>query len=280
MSDTFQPTQPASPSLAVKGFREWLVTGKGKVEQLGPFNLLVWERCVGSGKLYASIVDGRLEVRGKTFKPTQVEALREALGKLLPPDHPATITVYRPQHPSVARKSTDTIASFHATVPLQRLCQGADAINKREATALSEQAEWMAAQAARALAAAPALALAVAKRQSVTAVLDKLVSHWISTMPNIEDPQSINEGPCAEYAQDAVEALQAQFPEADVEVLDAEEVLSGEGLCMPNYYHTFLKIDGFYFDAEQTAGTPMWQSLPFFRRNKLNIVPEGRQHSR
>lgn len=107
----------------------------------------------------------------------------------------------------------------------------------------------------------------MAGEERVVRILETLVEDWLARGDRtITEPRSINEGPCAEFAEEARKLLEAHLPGIAVEVLCEEDVLAPDGVELPNWFHTFIVVGGSYHDAEATAGVHDWRDLPFFRR--------------
>jgi len=91
-------------------------------------------------------------------------------------------------------------------------------------------------------------------RTRITEILEAVVAEWLPQCQGLR--LLINAGPCAEFAEDAEHALRTQIPElaGRIQILDAHAYCEECGYSRPQEYHTFLRIDDLYFDAEHTQG--------------------------
>ncbi len=254
------PRPPGAP-------RFWTMGANGRIRASGPHASPDIETAIPKGAIVAAFdADGVVRVSGTAFEAARSTKLSAFLLEHLQPDHPVRAEIYR------YRAVEGTRPIFQATHRLVtttgRLGTALDALQK----ALYGDGKPVAVPTAPSNAKAEG---SPAAPSPVEECLERLVKKWQSENAHVTDPRSINEGPCTEWAEDAEEALATEFPGLKVEVLCEEDVLEPQGLVLPNYYHTFLRVEGRYYDAEATGGVGGWQQLPFFRRNAHNITSEA-----
>lgn len=114
----------------------------------------------------------------------------------------------------------------------------------------------------------------VAGREDVEAVVREVLAAWLAGKgePNVTCVYDINSGPCAEFADEVVEAVLERFPDTKIEVEDYADYLAAEGLTAQGI-HYYVKMDCWYFDASVPEGTVTPDCLPTCRSIRICAEP-------
>lgn len=106
---------------------------------------------------------------------------------------------------------------------------------------------------------------------AVQAMIERVTQEWLGEprFKHVTDRRAINEGPCAEFAEE-VQARLADDHAIAAEMVHSDEIADEYGYDFAGY-HCFLQVGDRYFDAEMPEGTFDPWCIPFMRRAKFLV---------
>lgn len=105
------------------------------------------------------------------------------------------------------------------------------------------------------------------RRRAVSGVVKAVLARWLEPgyHPRVATAWCITQGPCVDFAEEVLAAVEERFPGIEAEMVHSDEALAARGFESGNY-HAFVRIEGLHYDSQQTDGVADPFHLPFMAR--------------